>query len=206
MKYFIKIIKNISLCFLILVFAGFLFAEKAQADQRDFGSGLDSDKDGLPDELELKYRSDPQKYDTDGDGYNDGEEISHGYSPLAGNNIRLPKRIEIDLSEQRLEYFYGEYGKQGSFLISSGLKNTPTPVGNFSVKTKVPVKLYRGPGYYLPNTKWNMNIAGGIYIHGAYWHNNFGQPMSHGCINVAYKDMEGLYNFAEIGTKVVVHK
>ncbi|MFH0951427.1 MAG: L,D-transpeptidase, partial [bacterium] len=42
------------------------------------------------------------------------------------------------------------------------------------------------------------------YIHGAYWHNNFGQPMSHGCVNVAYDNMEDLYWYAQIGTKVIV--
>lgn len=206
MEYFIKIIRTGGLVFLIFGFIVFWSLPAAQADQIDFGGGVDSDKDGLQDELEAKYGTDPQKYDTDGDSYNDGEEISHGYNPLAGNNARLPKRIEVDLSEQRLKYFYGEYGEQGSFLISSGLKSFPTPTGTFAVKYKRPLMLYRGPGYYLPNTKWNLNIYGGYFIHGAYWHNNFGTPMSHGCVNVSYKDMEGLYNFAEEGTEIVIHK
>ena len=39
------------------------------------------------------------------------------------------------------------------------------------------------------------------YIHGAYWHNKFGKQMSHGCVNVSYANMEGLYQWAEKGDK-----
>jgi lipoprotein-anchoring transpeptidase ErfK/SrfK len=72
----------------------------------------------------------------------------------------------------------------------------------------LPKVLYKGKGYYYPNTKWNLfflqGSEGGYYIHGAYWHNQFGTPVSHGCINVSYKNMEGLYNWADLGTKVVI--
>lgn len=182
------------------------FVPAALADQVSFGSGIDSDEDGLPDELEAKYATNSQNFDTDGDRYADGEEIKHGYDPLVGGNARLPKRIDIDLSEQRLRYYYGEYGEQGNFLISSGIKRLPSPKGKFSIIRKVPSMLYKGPGYYYPRTKWNMQFYGPYFIHGAYWHNNFGKPMSHGCINVAYKDMESLYNFTDLGTEVVIHE
>jgi lipoprotein-anchoring transpeptidase ErfK/SrfK len=81
----------------------------------------------------------------------------------------------------------------------------PTPTGTFQVQQKIPVKLYQGPGYYLPNTKWNLEFLPGYYIHGAYWHNNFGHPMSHGCVNVSYQNMEALYDWAEFGTQVIIH-
>ncbi|MDP3985970.1 MAG: L,D-transpeptidase, partial [Candidatus Veblenbacteria bacterium] len=42
------------------------------------------------------------------------------------------------------------------------------------------------------------------YIHGAWWHNNFGKPQSHGCVNVAYEHMERLYTWAQVGTKVII--
>jgi lipoprotein-anchoring transpeptidase ErfK/SrfK len=48
------------------------------------------------------------------------------------------------------------------------------------------------------------NIPLNYYIHGAYWHHNFGHPMSHGCINVAYANMEGLYNWADVGTPITI--
>ncbi len=206
MKYFDLILNTFGSVVLVIVLAVFFSPVAAYAGQVDFGSGIDSDRDGLPDEFEVKYGTDSKNYDTDRDSYGDSEEISYGYDPLAGGNARLPKRIEIDLSEQRLRYFYGEYGEQGSFLISSGIKKYPSPKGKFTVQHKVPSMLYKGPGYYFPRTKWNLHFYAGFFIHGAYWHNKFGRPMSHGCINVAYKDMEGLYNFADVGTEVVVHE
>src|SRR3989344_7190439 len=62
------------------------------------------------------------------------------------------KRIEIDLSEQKLSY-YANNIKIDEFLISSGLPKTPTPLGTFNVIEKIPVKVYRGSDYYFPNTK-----------------------------------------------------
>ena len=45
----------------------------------------------------------------------------------------------------------------------------------------------------------------GYGIHGAYWHTNFGAPMSHGCVNLSLADAEWFYNWAPMGTKVVTH-
>ena len=119
--------------------------------------------------------------------------------------VSVTKRIDVDLSEQRLRYYYGDL-EVGNILISSGLRRTPTPKGEFTIKAKIPVMRYRGPGYNLPNVKWNLLFYKNYFIHGAYWHNNFGHPMSHGCVNVSYQDMEQLYTFAEVGTKVYIHE
>ena len=94
-----------------------------------------------------------------------------------------------------------------SFLISGGLTYTPTPKGEYSVLNKIPVKRYLGSGYDFPNTKWNLHFLTqrlGFYIHGAYWHDNFGHPMSHGCVNVHYNQMGRLYDFTEMGTRVEI--
>jgi hypothetical protein len=120
------------------------------------------------------------------------------------------KMILVDLSQQRLYAF--ERGRLArTFLISSGTARFPTPVMSVAVRSKVPVKTYRwsyGPGnpnnYNLPGVKWNLQINGPFYIHYAYWHNNFGHPMSHGCINVGLTDSEWIYNWADVGTKVEV--
>lgn len=99
----------------------------------------------------------------------------------------------------------------GEFKISSGIAKTPTPKGKFNVIKKLPSVTYgsKTGSYYYPNTKWNLFFKqgswGGFYIHGAYWHKNFGHPMSHGCINVSYADMEGLYNWADVGTTISIH-
>jgi lipoprotein-anchoring transpeptidase ErfK/SrfK len=42
-------------------------------------------------------------------------------------------------------------------------------------------------------------------LHGAYWHNNFGTPMSHGCVNLPLDMATFLFNWAPLGTMVWVH-
>ena len=198
-----NIIKNRTIVFaaLLAFLPFFVFAQSG-----DDLALKDADNDGIANGEEARYRTSPNNPDTDGDGYADGNEIGHGYDPLKGDHARLPKRIEVDLSEQKLIYSYGEYGTQGSFLISSGLRKTPTPAGTFRVLKKLPKVRYKGVGYDYKNTKWNLMFLDHYYIHGAYWHNNFGKPMSHGCVNVSYKDMEGLYAFADEGTEIIIHK
>ena len=60
--------------------------------------------------------------------------------------------------------------------------------------------------YDLPGVPFDMYFdSDGKAIHGAYWHNNFGVPMSHGCVNLSIPDAEWAYNFASVGTVVNVH-
>ncbi len=167
----------------------------------------DADKDGLPDRLEINLGTDPTNPDTDGDGFNDGLEIKKGYNPLSPDSARLAKEIRVDLKKQTLTYYLGDK-KIDEFKISSGVKKMPTPTGEFKILQKRPVVNYGGRDYSYPNTKWNLMFkpARGFsyYIHGAYWHNKFGQPMSHGCVNVSYSDMPFLYEWADVGTKVII--
>ncbi len=121
-----------------------------------------------------------------------------------------PKYIEVILSEQKLKYF--ENGRKvGEILTSTGL-SFPTPVGTFNVYSKVrsaTMAGYYGSGsrlnYYLPGVPYILKFLGPYTIHGAYWHNNFGHPMSHGCVNLSIKDSEILYNWTEVGTPVIIH-
>ena len=131
-------------------------------------------------------------------------------APVVVGPTDREKSILVDLSEQRL-YAY-EHGRLArTFLVSTGLARFPTPEMHVSVTEKIPIKRYRwfyGPGnpnnYDLPNVRWNLRIQGPYHIHYAYWHNNFGHRMSHGCINVGKADAEWIYNWAEVGTKVDV--
>ncbi len=117
------------------------------------------------------------------------------------------KKIVVSLDNQNLVYMEGTT-VIGEFKISSGVKSMPTPKGEFKVLVKKPVVNYIGADYSYPNTKWNLlfkpNPTGNYYIHGAYWHDKFGEPRSHGCVNVAYADMEVLYNWADVDTKVII--
>lgn len=97
------------------------------------------------------------------------------------------KWIEVSLSQQKLRAWEGSRIVQ-EFLISSGLwKSTPT--GDYSIWYKTRSQLMKGGSkelgtyYYLPNVPFNMFFYKGYAVHGAYWHNNWGKPMSHGCVN-----------------------
>ncbi|MCX6780530.1 MAG: L,D-transpeptidase [Candidatus Magasanikbacteria bacterium] len=145
--------------------------------------------------------------DSDGDGYSDAQELQDGYDPFDSAPIKLPKTIHVSIAKQRLQYFTGKYLVK-EIKVSTGVKGKPTPRGTFTIEKKVPLIHYFGKGYDFPNTKWNMrfkfNKGGSYYIHGAYWHNNFGHPMSHGCVNVAYADMGPLYEWTPTSTPVII--
>ncbi|MBI4138808.1 L,D-transpeptidase family protein [Candidatus Uhrbacteria bacterium] len=137
--------------------------------------------------------------------------VSMPTHPVVTGPVDTDKSIAVNLTEQRLYAF--EHGRTArTFLISSGTAKHPTPVSTTTVKKKIPVMDYRwsyGVGhpdnYFLPNVKYNLNILPHIYIHYAYWHNNFGNRMSHGCINTGLSDAEWIYNWADVGTPVVVY-
>jgi len=167
---------------------------------------VDSDSDYLNDAWELILGTGLMNPDSDGDLYLDGTEVAAGYDPLSSEPVQLEKLIKVNLSTQTLSYYFG--GKlMDSFAISSGVASMPTPRGEFTVLDKVPVKHYGGVDYDYPNTKWNLHFTTKkyrYYIHGAYWHNNFGHPMSHGCVNVSYENMDSLYWWSQIGTKIII--
>lgn len=118
--------------------------------------------------------------------------------------------IEVDLSEQRTTLYTGATPIH-TFVISSGLARTPTVTGEFKVWHKNAVQTMSGGSratgdyYDLPNVKWNTYFYKDYALHTAYWHNNFGQPMSHGCVNMREADAKIVYDFAPIGTTVIVH-
>ncbi|MFZ2152988.1 MAG: L,D-transpeptidase [Microgenomates group bacterium] len=138
---------------------------------------------------------------------------------VLGNSIILPssnsKRIEVDLTTQRL-YAYQDNQKIFDYSISSGTWNR-TPNGTFTIWTKIRSQKMSGGSkelgnyYYLPNVPYIMFFYNdktakkiGYSIHGAYWHNNFGVPMSHGCINMRPDESALIYNWAEVGTPITI--
>ena len=177
----------------------------------DAGASLeertDSDHDGLSDAIEMKLGTDPYSNDSDQDGYQDGEEIDNGYSPLVAKADRsvATRAVHVDRERQLLYYIFNGVAVR-TFPISTGLLQTPTPLGTFKIMNKVPIADYRGPGYYLPGVKWNLEFKKNYFIHGTYWHDKFGiQPMSHGCVNMSTLDAEKIYKFLQVGDQVTIY-
>jgi lipoprotein-anchoring transpeptidase ErfK/SrfK len=124
---------------------------------------------------------------------------------LLARQQRKGRWIEIDLSAQRLTAWNG--GKRvRSFMVSTGKQRTPTRVGTFAVQTKLRRTRMRGRGYDVPNVPYVMYYSGGYALHGAYWHNRFGTPVSHGCVNLRTASARWLYNWASVGTPVVIRR
>ncbi len=126
------------------------------------------------------------------------EEPSSNYDPNDG------RWIDVNLSEQQIHAYDGDV-LANSFIVSTGVYGTPTVTGEFYIYVKVPMQAMSGPGYYLPDVPWVMFFYDDYGFHGTYWHNNFGVPMSRGCINLRTEDAEWLYHWASVGTPVVVH-
>jgi lipoprotein-anchoring transpeptidase ErfK/SrfK len=109
------------------------------------------------------------------------------------------KWIDVSLDEQKLRAYEGDQIIM-EFPISSG-KWAPTPKGEFRIWYKTRAQAMSGGSkdlgtyYYLPNVPHNMFFYQGYAIHGAYWHNNFGQPMSHGCVNSPLAQVAELFEW-----------
>lgn len=125
------------------------------------------------------------------------------------------KKIEVNLSTQTLTAFENNQNI-GSFLISSG-KWDRTPVGEYKIWTKIRSQKMSGGSkelgtyYYLPNVPYilffyNDKVAKkiGYSIHGTYWHDNFGVPMSHGCVNMKTPEAKIIFGWADLNTTIKI--
>ncbi|MEZ4869928.1 MAG: LysM peptidoglycan-binding domain-containing protein [Caldilineaceae bacterium] len=121
------------------------------------------------------------------------------YAPPAGQ-----KRIVVDLSDQTLTAWSGDTIVLYT-SISSGVMSSPTVTGHYRIYLKLRTQHMVGPGYDIDNVPWVMYFWDEYAFHGADWHNNFGMPMSHGCVHLRDSEAELLYKWAEIGTDVYVN-
>ncbi|MGH2581944.1 MAG: L,D-transpeptidase family protein [Anaerolineales bacterium] len=112
--------------------------------------------------------------------------------------------IDINLSAQTLSAYEGA-ALLGRYVISSGRAGSPTVTGEYRIWVKVPIQDMSGPGYYIRDVPNVMYFYKSYGIHGTWWHNNFGTPMSAGCVNMTIDDSEWMYSWASVGTLVKVH-
>ena len=133
---------------------------------------------------------------------NKAQNINQKVRQLKNSNRRW---IQVDLSEQRLITWQGNKPVFG-VIVSTGKRSTPTPTGVFNIYTKLVKTRMKGEDYDIPNVPHTMYYQGGYGIHGAFWHNNFGTPVSHGCVNVAPNHAKKIFNWASVGTPVVVQR
>ncbi len=133
------------------------------------------------------------------------------WSPITPEVPLEQKRIEVDLRRQALSAYEYEQ-KVFETTIASGIAtaqkdpkalSTQTPVGTFRILSKYPSKhmgngnLFATPdAYELPGVPWTCFFhEAGYAFHGTYWHDNFGTPMSRGCVNMRIEEAKWLFRW-----------
>ncbi len=123
------------------------------------------------------------------------------------------KWIDINLSSHQVIAYEGATVALTMPMIS-GAPDTPTITGEYSVYWMPELQTMKGKNadgtdYETPDVPWIMYFQGGYALHGAYWRSSFGYDAgsggSHGCVNLPVDSARQLYNWTEIGTKVVSH-
>jgi hypothetical protein len=119
--------------------------------------------------------------------------------------------VEVDLSEQKVMLYTGNK-KLETFTVSTGKAATPTIMGQYKIymkrddHTMIGGDKKKGTYYEQPHVRYISYFYRGYAFHAAYWHNAFGRVVSHGCVNMRTPEAKILYDFAPIGTRVVVHQ
>jgi len=127
----------------------------------------------------------------------------------------IDKRIEVDVTHQVLSCYEGA-SEVYHCRVSTGAKfdmfgnvvdKWSTPVGTHRVTRKY-ISLQMsggttGAGYDLPGIGWTSIFAtGGVAIHSTFWHYNYGDPVSHGCVNAKPEDAKWIFRW---GSPTVVY-
>jgi hypothetical protein len=154
--------------------------------------------------------------------------VADNPNPLGDMSKPGPKRIEVSISQQMLFAYQGNELVMTAY-VSTGIAPNTTEQGRFRVRYKVLTEDMRGATDANGNVVWVVGDGGApppgsipygvtdvphvMYVnldaealHGAYWHNSFGIPMSHGCINLPLNVAAFLYGWAPLGTEVLVYQ
>ena len=129
--------------------------------------------------------------------------------PIASTDAkRFDKKIVVSISQQAMWAYKGNQVVLSS-LVSTGRPGFDTPLGSYAILSKLPSQTMEGviggEYYHVPDVPDVMYFTNfGHALHGTYWHNNFGTPMSHGCVNLPMDVAAWMYQWAPIGTPVLI--
>lgn len=123
-----------------------------------------------------------------------------------GDKTNKGNYILVDISDQTLYAF-----EQGElvhyFPVSTGAHGW-TPRGSYSITDKLLWHDYvwktDDAEWNIPDVQYNLRFKQYYYIHYAYWHDNFGTPMSGGCVNVNFDNSKWIYDWSEVGVPVEI--
>ena len=117
--------------------------------------------------------------------------------------------FDINLSTQYMTFYQGDREVVSSY-VSTGRPGFETPTGTYYINSKYESHDMEGTAsgetWFVEDVPWAMYFTGyGHAIHGTYWHSNFGNVMSHGCVNLPLDVAVFVYENSPIGTRVYVH-
>jgi hypothetical protein len=110
--------------------------------------------------------------------------------------------IDVDLDDQILVAFEGDQAVYAT-MVTSGGKETPTETGVYRMwmkESEADMKGLNGEDpYSVATVPWTQFFSPekGLALHTAYWHDAFGKPRSHGCVNLAPRDARWLYYWSD---------
>ena len=121
------------------------------------------------------------------------------------------KHLEVSLPDQMVRAYEGDAlvreircATGARFVVDgAGLQDFTTPIGEHTVVRKRPSRhmlgfTERSDAYDLPGVPFCTYFTqAGVAVHGAYWHNDFGHPRSHGCVNVRADDAKWVYRWSQ---------
>lgn len=125
--------------------------------------------------------------------------------PISPSVRPRDKRIEVRLNVQLvLAYEAGRavFATRAATGAILQVGTYTTPIGRFETYHKRPSRHMAAgditaSGFDLPGVPWVMYIKdNGISLHGTYWHNDFGRPRSHGCVNLSPSAAKWLYRWS----------
>lgn len=118
------------------------------------------------------------------------------------------KWIDVNLTKHEVRAYEGATQVLPTVLSVDGKATTPTVRGLFHVYLKHQLQTMVGPGYKVPNVPWILYFNGSYALHGAWWRTKFGPDQTndtHGCVNLPIPAAHQLYDWAPVGTPVIIH-
>ena len=131
-------------------------------------------------------------------------------SPISSNVDPAEKRVVVKTWEQTLSCFEGRTEVYFARISSGALYDAwgnrvdawETPVGEYPIWRKaISLPLSGGSasaGWSLPAVGWvSLFVGTGVAIHSTYWHNNYGEPSSRGCVNAKPNDAKWIFRWSQ---------
>jgi lipoprotein-anchoring transpeptidase ErfK/SrfK len=126
--------------------------------------------------------------------------------------VALPRRIVVSIPDRKLALVDGDARIISVYDVAVGAPVSPSPIGRFTIVTRIPHPTYYRPGVVIGpgagnplGTRWIGLNEKGFGIHGTDEPGSIGLAKSHGCIRLRNRDVERLFEKVRAGDVVEIH-